>query len=393
MSIRSITFDFLGRILGEDGAPTESKIFESEQRCIWMEFARSVLESYVVAALQLSPVRIYTDAKAAESLNHDAWLWNVSPNPNQSRAEFISALVHESLRHDKGALVVPVKRGTRTHIYLADSFTVDKRPGREHRYTDITIEGSTEVARRSGDTAGEVFLFRLAPAEGWARLNRLADDEYGKLAQVAEEAFVDAGASRYKLMTGVPVSGAAKQMDDIRAYMEASVGPYLRAQRGILPVYKDFNLERLAGASNAASWRRSEDVIAIRQDMFDAVASCFRAPASLIWGNTNNFDSVAKSFLTFGVDPLARAIEDEIARKTLSEEQWAAGGSVVVDTTRINHVDIFDSAQSIEKLVGSSIDSPNEIRILTRQRPVDKPGMDDYQRTKNNEPAGGGDSK
>lgn len=393
MSIRSITFDFLGRILGEDGAPTESKIFESEQRCIWMEFARSVLESYVVAALQLSPVRIYTDAKAAESLNHDAWLWNVSPNPNQSRAEFISALVHESLRHDKGALVVPVKRGTRTHIYLADSFTVDKRPGREHRYTDITIEGSTEVARRSGYTAGEVFLFRLAPAEGWARLNRLADDEYGKLAQVAEEAFVDAGASRYKLMTGVPVSGAAKQMDDIRAYMEASVGPYLRAQRGILPVYKDFNLERLGSASNAASWRRSEDVIAIRQDMFDAVASCFRAPASLIWGNTNNFDSVAKSFLTFGVDPLARAIEDEIARKTLSEEQWAAGGSVVVDTTRINHVDIFDSAQSIEKLVGSSIDSPNEIRILTRQRPVDKPGMDDYQRTKNNEPAGGGDSK
>ena len=159
MSIRSITFDFLGRILGEDGAPTESKVFELEQRCIWMEFARSVLESYVVAALQLSPVRIYTDAKAAESLNHDAWLWNVSPNPNQSRAEFISALVHESLRHDKGALVVPVKRGTRTHIYLADSFTVDKRPGREHRYTDITIEGSTEVARRSGYTAGEKLSF------------------------------------------------------------------------------------------------------------------------------------------------------------------------------------------------------------------------------------------
>lgn len=393
MSIRSVTFDFLGRILGEDGTPTESKVFESEQRCIWMEYARAVLESYLVAALQLSPIRIYTDAKAAESLNHDAWLWNVSPNPNQSRPDFISAMVHESLHSDRGALVVPVKRGTRTHIYLANSFTLDERPGREHRYTNISIEGSTEVARRGGYAASEVFLFRLAPSEGWARLNRLADEEYGKLAQVAEEAFVDAGASRYKLVTGVPVSGAAKQMDDIRAYMEASVGPYLRAQRGVLPVYKDFNLERLSGASNAASWRRSEDVIAIRQDMFDAVAACFRAPASLIWGNTNNFDSVSKSFLTFGVDPVAKAIEAEIARKTLTEEQWAAGGSVVVDTTRINHVDIFDSAQSIEKLVGSSIDSPNEIRVLTRQRPVDKPGMDDYQRTKNNELAGGGDNR
>ena len=393
MSLKSVTFDFLGRILGDDGTPTESKIFEAEQRCIWMEFARSVLESYLVAALQLSPIRIYTDATSAESLGHDAWLWNVSPNPNQSRAEFVSAMVHESLRNDNGALVVPVKRGARTHIYLADGFSLDKRPGREHRFTNISIEGSTEVARRSGYTASEVFLFRLAPAEGWARLNRLADDEYGKLAAVAESAFVDAGSARYKLMTGVPVSGAGKQMETIRSYIEESLTPYLKAQRGVLPVYKDFNLERLAGASNAASWRRSEDVIAIRQDMFDAVASCFRAPASLIWGNTNNFDSVAKSFLTFGVDPAARAIEDEIARKTLTEEQWAAGGSVVVDTTRINHVDIFDTAPSIEKLIGSSIDSPNEIRILTRQRPVDKPGMDDYQRTKNNEPAGGGDSK
>ena len=164
----------------------------------------------------------------------------------------------------------------------------------------------------------------------------------------------------------------------------------LQGQRGVLPVYKDFDLQRMSGASAAASWRRSEDVIAIRADMFDAVASCFRAPASLIWGNTNNFDSVAKSFLTFGVDPVARGIEDEIARKTLSEQQWADGGSVVVDTTHINHVDVFEAAGQIEKLVGSSIDTPNEIRVMTRQRRSDRPGMDEYQRTKNHEAAGGG---
>ena len=53
--------------------------------------------------------------------------------------------------------------------------------------------------------------------------------------------------------------------------------------------------------------------------------------------------------------------------------------------------DIFDVADKVEKLVGSSVDTPNEIREFTRQRPVAAPGMDDYQRTKNFETAGGGE--
>jgi hypothetical protein len=79
---------------------------------------------------------------------------------------------------------------------------------------------------------------------------------------------------------------------------------------------------------------------------------------------------------------------DEIARKTLTEDEWMAGGRVVVDTSHIKHVDIFDVADKVEKLVGSSVDTPNEIRAFTRQRPVSADGMDDYQRTKNFETAG-----
>jgi hypothetical protein len=49
-------------------------------------------------------------------------------------------------------------------------------------------------------------------------------------------------------------------------------------------------------------------------------------------------------------------------------------------------------ADKVEKLVGSSIDTPNEIRQFTGQERVDAPGMDEYQMTKNHETATGGDS-
>lgn len=390
MSIRHTIVDWLGNVLGEDGEPTGSKVFErAVERCRWMEVARSVIESYVVASLQMSDVRFYYDGGPTEASDHTSWLWNVSPNPNQSRAEFVSQLVHTALTDPQGALVAPVNSNHKPSLYVADSFSVRLLPGRENRFENVSIEGSTMVGRRSY-RAGDCFHFDLTPCSTWGEMMRLATDEYQKLGAAAEAAFEDSGAMRYKLRTEVPISGKTDQMERIATYIEESMRPFLKGERGVLPVYKGFDIERLSSASSAASWRKSEDIIAIRKDMFDTVASCFKVPVSLIYGNTNNFADVWTSAMTFCVDPVARAISDEIMRKTLTEDQWAKGGRVEVDTSRVKHVDLFDVADKAEKLVGSSIDSPNEIRVLTRQRRVDADGMDDYQRTKNFESMGGG---
>ena len=387
MTMRSTIVDFLGNVLGEDGKPTGSKVFEAEERCRWMEVARSILESYCIAAIQMSTVRIYRSADAPEAADHESWLWNVSPNPNQSRAEFVAEMLHVALTDRDGALVVPITRNRQTQLWLADSYSINEQPGREDRYEYVSIGGSTEVARRSY-RASEAYRFKLMPCPGWSDLLTLAVKEYQELGSAAEAAFEDSNAMRYKLSTETPVSGNDKNMERIAEYIDQSLKPFLKGDRGVLPVYKGFDLTRLAGASSAASWRRSEDIINIRKDMFDAVAACFRVPVSLLYGNTNNFEAVWTSFVTFCVDPIARAMADEIARKTLTEDEWMAGGRVVVDTSHIKHVDLFDVADKVEKLVGSSIDTPNEIRTFTGQRPSSAPGMDEYQRTKNFETAG-----
>ena len=387
MTMRSTIVDFLGNVLGEDGKPTGSKVFEAEERCRWMEVARSILESYCIAAIQMSTVRIYRSADAPEAADHESWLWNVSPNPNQSRAEFVAEMLHVALTDRDGALVVPITRNRQTQLWLADSYSINEQPGREDRYEYVSIGGSTEVARRSY-RASEAYRFKLMPCPGWSDLLTLAVKEYQELGSAAEAAFEDSNAMRYKLSTETPVSGNDKNMERIAEYIDQSLKPFLKGDRGVLPVYKGFDLTRLAGASSAASWRRSEDIINIRKDMFDAVAACFRVPVSLLYGNTNNFEAVWTSFVTFCVDPIARATADEIARKTLTEEEWMDGVRVVVDTSHIKHVDLFDVADKVEKLVGSSIDTPNEIRTFTGQRPSSAPGMDEYQRTKNFETAG-----
>lgn len=389
--IRRVAIDFLGNVIGEDVSPAKAKdLTESAEKCRWMEVARAVLESYIINALQMCDIRIYRSGDGPESTDHEAWLWNVSPNPNQSRADFMADVLHDAMHNEAGALVVPVRRGRTTHLYHADGFSLEERPGRPNVFSHVSIEGSTEVAKKTY-TADQVYHISLMTCPGWQRLFKLVADQYQELGGQAHDAFRDSTATRYKLVTEVPITQSGKQMEAIADYIDGSLKTFVRGQRGILPVYKGFDLVRLQGASNAASWRRSEDVIALRQDMFDAVAACLHIPTSMIYGNTNNFESVMTSFLTFGVDPVARVLEDEIARKTLTEDEWAAGGEVVVDTTKVKHIELFDVADKVEKLVGSSVDNPNEIRTFTRQRAVDKPGMNDYQRTKNHEGVGGGE--
>uniref|UniRef100_UPI0011801D36 phage portal protein n=1 Tax=Collinsella vaginalis TaxID=1870987 RepID=UPI0011801D36 len=151
-------------------------------------------------------------------------------------------------------------------------------------------------------------------------------------------------------------------------------------------------IERVGASGTSGSGQLADGVAAMRRDMFASVAACFRMPASLLEGNVNNFDAALSSFLTFAVDPVARLLSEEITRKTYTRAQWEAGARARVDTTRIRHVDIFQIADAAAKLVGSSIDSPNEIRGFTGQPPIPAAWADEYQRTKNNEAAGGGET-
>jgi hypothetical protein len=134
-------------------------------------------------------------------------------------------------------------------------------------------------------------------------------------------------------------------------------------------------------------------VTQIRSDAFRTVANCLRIPVSFLEGNVNNFETVFEAMLSFFIDPIAKAMEDEITAKSMTAMQWRHGSDARVDTTHIRHVDLFAVADKAEKLVGAMIDTPNEIREFTGQDRVEgKPEMDEYQMTKNHERADGGEN-
>jgi len=398
--VASTIIDFLGNVLFSDNnaepnvSPQRMSISEyaaqhayaKAYQYRWIEVARHVAVGYIIAGLQMCPIRV-TEAPGVHQPEAE-YLWNVRPNPNQSRSEFLARLIDAMyFGRNNAALVVPVKRRGRYELWLADGWTENNlNRGVPRRYENISIDGSTEVVRRPL-TADEVYIFKVSETSRWRALLSALGAVYDEMAKSAVEAFGDKNARRWLLELDASMSGTTDEQNAINDYLRDDVSSFVNGNDLALPIYKGMQIRRAEAENKDAG--SMLDVLQIRQDAFRVVTSCMRIPYSFLEGNVNNFETVFNEFLTFCLDPPAQTIADEIAAKSLTYDQWARGGRVMVDTTHVRHVDLFAVADKVEKLVGASIDTPNEIREFTGQeRVTGVPHMDEYQMTKNHEQAG-----
>lgn len=385
--------DLIGNVLAEpspaDGAQEAgvaalAASASASLRYAWVEVARHAVVGYIIAGLQRSEVRITRRESSAR--DHEHYLWGVRPNPNQSRSEFVARVVDQMFFGRNGcALVVPA----RDSLWVADGWTEERRPGMPSVFTNVSIEGSTEVAPRAV-SADEAFVFRVPETVGWRRLLGAVSRCYAEMAESSAKAFQDKNARRWLLRVDQQQAGTAGQTESVNAYLKNSVAPFVKGTDAALPLFRGYDLAR--AVSDYSGGETTLDVVQVRREAFNLVANCMRVPVSFLEGNVNNFEVVFESFLAFCLDPVARAIADEICAKSFTERDWADGCHAAVDTSHVRHVDLFAVADKVEKLVGSSIDTPNEIRLFTGQERVDAPGMDEYRMTKNHEVSGGGET-
>jgi hypothetical protein len=262
-----------------------------------------------------------------------------------------------------------------------------KRWWDQDAYENIAVNGVSD-AIAGPLRSDELYVFRMPETSRWRSLMQAMGAAYEEMARSAADAFGDKNAKRWMLEMDSKITGTQAEQDRINEYLKEYVGPFVRGNDVAIPLYNGMKLSR--AEADYSGGESTLDVVQIRSEAFRTVANCLRIPVSFLEGNVNNFETVFEAFLSFFIDTVARAIEDEICAKSFTPTQWKKGSYVRVDTTHIRHVDLFAVADKAEKLVGSMIDSPNEIREFTGQERVDKPGMDDYQMTKNHERAEGG---
>lgn len=319
--------------------------------------------------------RVYFDGKEVRGEEH--YLWNVDPNVNQNSTAFLHKLVY-TLYENNEALIVPARRRNgQDALVVADSWQVpDPQITRQNEYKGVQVDNFTfNKTFREED----VIHLQLNHCNVKPVVDGLFQS-YSRLISAAINNYVWANGQHWKVHVDQIAGGKddwAKQMTEI---VEQQIRPFLNASAAVLPEMDGYHYELMGKATDAQ--RDGTHIKNMIQDVFDFTANAFLVPPVLLRGQVEGIADAQNRFLTNCVDPLADQLSEEITRKRFGYEGWARKSYLRVDTSAIQHFNLFDLAPNIEKLIGSGY-SYNDIQRAAGGQEIDEPWANEHFMTKN----------
>ena len=361
--------DFLERIFKTTRTVGSTTItIDVPAEIYYKELALYTAGSLIANAISRSEIKTFRNHE--EIKEEDYYLLNISPNRNETSSYFWHKVINDMIRKG-GALVVDAGG----FLYCADSWVVEnERPILGDVYSGVVI-GNLQMGKIFDQS--NTYRFRLDNLEVDQILSGLFDD-YSKLLSSAAAAFSRSNGQKYKLhLTGVK-AGDSEFNEYFEKTLKKQLETYIQNDTAIYPEFDGYDLK----ADDGKKTTSSADFLALRKDIFTLVASALHIPESMMTGNITNIKDVIDSFLTFGVDPYADAITEGLNKRG-GIENYLAGNTYQVDTSKIQHRDIFDVAASISTIIGSGVKCIDEVREMLGDAPLNTEWSKKHFITKN----------
>lgn len=359
MSIKSWLIDFLNK---------------DEKETIWMTYTDTFEELSInklyfhtcvnMVANTLSKCEFKTFEEGEEKKAKEYYLWNVEPNPNQNRSQFMNKLILHLFTGNE-ALVFQDK----TSIYIADSFNREKKGLKSDEFTQIELDGEV-ITKKIKPT--DILYFELHSE----KIKKFYDEMFNLYKKL-----VSYGIKQYKAEAGnkgfFEVDSAAQGNGDDeekrKEALKASFKDFWEKENAIMELNKGYKYVPLSTASTMSSRGTQNGTRDIRQminDIASYVGTAFGVPPKLLIGENENTSNAMDEFLTLGIDPIASMLSVEINRKRYGFNKYKDNTKLTIDTKATKHVDLLSVATSVDKLISSGAFTINELRELVGESPL-----------------------
>lgn len=335
----------------------------------YKELAVFTASSLISNAISRSEVKTFKEGKPIK--DKDYFLLNVSPNKNETSSLFWHRVINKMIREGE-ALIVETADG---FIYCADSFTrKEERPILGDTYESVTVGNFTFEKVFTQDNS---YMIRLDDMN----VRRLIDgmyDQYGTIMSSAASALKQSNGQKYKLHIEGVKAGDEEFNKEFENYIKKQLKTYLESDTAVYPEFDGYKLEPDTSKTAASS----ADFVSLKKELMSTVASAFHIPESMMTGNITSMKEIVGSFLTFGVDPYADAITEAL-NKGVGVDNYIKGNYYKVDTSKIQHQNIFDLAVSCMNLISSGIMCIDEVREELDKAPLNTEWSQKHFITKN----------
>ncbi len=333
---------------------------EETRLCLYA-YAMHVIVDLIASIV--SNIEFKTYGKNAEEKKSVIWTkLNVHPNRNQSSTEFLKELTTKLLFGE--VLIVEVD----DQYIIADEFDVEENAIRGNVFTNV-VKGSYKFKDRF--QAKNVIYLKYSNKAVQLYMRSIIE-VYEKLINVAADKYARSGEEKGILT----IDQQERNRKDFNEIYEEIVNKRFKKffSRGnhVLPLFNGYRYESNTSESTKKYSNEITDVKVLFEDALSRIAQAYKVPVGLVRGDVAGVKEAYSMLLTNCIDPIAHMIGEEFTYKVFSEDQIIDGYAIEADTTNIKHIDIFELAGSIDKLIASGFLSIDEVREKAGLRGLDE---------------------
>jgi HK97 family phage portal protein len=322
----------------------------------------------------ISKCEFKTYIKKKEVKGQEYYLWNYEPNQNQNATSFMNKVIGKLYRNNE-CLVVEVNN----HIYVADSYSKEVLALKEYRFSGITFDGYELSETRE---MSEVMFFELN-SENMRNLTNGMYETYSKLLIYAQDAYKKSRGKKGILNIGAIAQESENFDETFQELMSTHFKNFFESDSAVLPLFDGYEYQDISESGKTYSTESTRDIKSLADDIFEFTARAFSFPPSLAKGDVQDTGKAIDELLTFVIDPLIKMLQQEINRKRNGYTGFKAGNYVKIETLAVKHIDIFDIATPVDKLISSGAFTINDILEVLGKPKIEEDWANQHFMTKN----------
>lgn len=345
--------------------------YQIRELCFW------VCVDFIANAIGRCEFRTFVNNR--EVFDREYYMWNYEPNVNQNSTAFLHKLIGTLCRNNEALIVSPRKRDGYSTVVVADSWELaENNVARQNVYSGVTV-GDLQFDKKFRED--EVLHLQLRHMDLQPVLDGMFQS-YAKLLDAAMKSYAWGQGQHWKVSVEQMLSGQDGFAEQFQSMIQEQIKPFLESRGAVLPEFAGYKFENVGGNKNGVKMD-TRDIRAMIDDIFDFTAKAFQIPAVLVNGKVEGVEGAKERAMTNCIDPICDQLQEEITRKRYGYEGWKSGSFVRVDSSAIEHFNLFGNAANVEKLVGSAAFTVNDILRAAGQPQINEPWADKHFLTKN----------
>lgn len=331
--------------------------------------------------------------KVEETKDDTYWRLNLQPNYNENGTMFIYKLVTRLLTNQSSLIIINKDINNSKLLYVADDFNCSDTILYGKIFSNVIVsdnEGNSLQLRKNYSLEDSIYYSlknsNLTTAKESFKTNSV------KILNTISKNFLKTNTPKWKLKfpgtQPTMLDPNTKKPIDYEEYKKKVTEGLLSEEEAIVMLSETFDLINLNKDSNKNLDDYKEEI----KQIGDTVAANWNIPLSIFHANKTEKSTGNEDFITFAVDPYFELLEDGFNIGLVGKKDYLKGEYIKFNRTNLNHRDIIDSANGIDKLTADGF-SRNEINKLLRLPRIDETWADEHNLTKNYANVKGGEKE